>query len=94
MTVYRANWFDTFRDLVQFYPKLSASIVFGSMAAVANMLPQRVNGAASGSVQAATEPLIASIAPRKTPKKRAMAHRPMRKARKLSKRVHGRRKAV
>jgi hypothetical protein len=38
MTAKSANVFESFNSLVQFYPKLSASIAFGIMAAAANSM--------------------------------------------------------
>jgi hypothetical protein len=34
----RANWIDTFSSFVQFYPKLTTAIVFGTMAAAGRMV--------------------------------------------------------
>jgi hypothetical protein len=37
----RANWIETFSSFVQFYPKLTTAIVFGTMAAAGRMVSAR-----------------------------------------------------
>ena len=39
MSVNRGGWFEAFQTFSQFYPKLSAAIAFGTMAAVGRMIP-------------------------------------------------------
>jgi hypothetical protein len=39
MTTNRVNPFEAFKSLVEFYPKLGATIAFGTMAAAARMIP-------------------------------------------------------
>ena len=39
MTANRAGWFEAFQNFVQFYPKLSATIAFSTMAAAGRMIP-------------------------------------------------------
>ena len=39
MTTQRVNWFEIFGNLVQLYPKMSATIAFATMAAAARMIP-------------------------------------------------------
>jgi hypothetical protein len=47
LTAHRATPFETFANIVQFYPRLTASVAFGVMAAFGRMLPSsgRVNEA-------------------------------------------------
>lgn len=35
----RSSWFEAFTGLVQFYPKMSLSIAFATMAAIGRMMP-------------------------------------------------------
>ena len=90
--------FEAFKSFVEFYPKLGATIAFGTMAAAARMIP--TSGAAISDAPQAKGPELVSLAnissPRKrraaqqsSPRKRSTAH----KTRKTSKRATGRRKA-
>jgi hypothetical protein len=40
MTANRTNWFEAFENIVQFYPKLTATIAFGAIAAAGRMIPR------------------------------------------------------
>jgi hypothetical protein len=94
MTAYRAVWFDAFRDFVQFYPKLTASIAFGSMAAagriIANSRPA-IDGSDKGTLvrkvdAPAARPITTGVSKARKPSKHL--------ARKSAKRASGRRKAA
>jgi hypothetical protein len=99
MTANHVTPFDAFKSFVEFYPKLGATIAFGTMAAAARMIP--TSGAASGDAPQAKGPELVSPAnipnPRKrstaqsSPRKRRTAHKTPRKT---SKRATGRRKAA
>ena len=39
MTPDRDDWFEAFRNFMQFYPKLSVAMAFGTMSAVSRMFP-------------------------------------------------------
>ena len=64
----RANWIDTFSSFVQFYPKLTAAIAFGTMAAAGRMVSasQSTNGVAESE-------RIPHVAPPKTARRPAKA---------------------
>ena len=94
MTTYRAVWFEAFRDFVQFYPKLSASIAFGSMAAagriMANSRPA-IEGSDKGTLVAkATVPAALPVTTRGSKAHKSAKH----PARKSAKRTSRRRKAA
>jgi hypothetical protein len=94
MTAYRAVWFEAFRDFVQFYPKLSASIAFGSMAAagriMANSRPAREGADKGALVRKAAVPAALPITTRVRKAHKSVKH----PARKAAKRMSGRRKAA
>ena len=90
--------FEAFKSFIEFYPKLGATIAFGTMAAAARMIP--TSGAAISDAPQAKGPKLVSLAnissPRKrraaqqsSPRKRSTAH----KTRKTFKRATGRRTA-
>ena len=100
MTANRVTPFEAFKSFVEFYPKLGATIAFGTMAAAARMIP--TSGAAISDAPQAKGPELVSLAnissPRKrstaqqsSPRKRSTAHKTPRKT---SKRATGRRKAA
>ena len=100
MTANRVTPFEAFMSFVEFYPKLSATIAFGTMDAAARMIP--TSGAAISDAPQAKGPELVSPAnissPRKrrtaqqsSPRKRRTAHKTPRKT---SKRATGRRKAA
>jgi hypothetical protein len=100
MTANRVTPFEAFKSFVEFYPKLGATIAFGTMAAAARMIP--TSGAAISDAPQAKGPELVSLAnisnPRKrstaqqsSPRKRSTAHKTPRKS---SKRATGRRKAA
>jgi hypothetical protein len=85
MTAYRAVWFEAFRDFVQFYPKLAATLAFGSMAAAGRIIannPAAVDGSAASAALPVTARKIKAHKPSKHP------------ARKTAERTSGRRKAA
>jgi hypothetical protein len=102
--------FEAFKSFVEFYPKLGATIAFGTMAAAARMIP--TSGAAISDAPQAKGPELVSLAntsnPRKrrtaqqsSPRKRRTAPQSSRKRRtapktprKTSKRATSRRKAA
>ena len=94
MTTYRAVWFEAFRDFVQFYPKLSATIAFSSMAAAGRMIANgrpAIDGSDKGTL---ARQVTASAALPVTTRVRK-AHKPSKHpVRKSAKRVSGRRKAA
>jgi len=89
MTANRVTPFEAFKSFVEFYPKLGATIAFGTMAAVARMIP--AGGAAISDPPQAKGPELVSLANISTPRKRRTAHKTPRKT---SKRATGRRKAA
>jgi hypothetical protein len=90
MTANHVTPFGAFKSFVEFYPKLGATIAFGTMAAAARMIP--TSGAAiSDAPQIAKGAELASPANISSPRKRSTAHKTRRKT---SKRVTGRRKAA
>jgi hypothetical protein len=94
MTANHVTPFEAFKSFVEFYPKLGATIAFGTMAgtmaAVARMIP--TSGAAiSDTPQIAKGPVLVSPANISSPRKRSTTHK---KPRKTSKRATGRRKAA
>jgi hypothetical protein len=93
MTANRANWYETFESYVLFYPKLSAAIALGSMAAAGRMIP--TNSRAIGDTAATlveTTPSI-PLSPARRTKKRATSRKSP-KGRKRAKRSTVRRKAA
>ena len=100
MAANRVTPFEAFMSFVEFYPKLGATIAFGTMAAAARMIP--TSGAAISDASQEKGPELVSLAnissPRKrktpqqsSPRKRRTAHKTPRKT---SKRATGRRKAA
>ena len=100
MTANRVTPFEAFKSFVEFYPKLGATIAFGTMAAAARMIP--TSGAAISDAPQEKNHELVSLAnisiPRKrrtpkqtSPRKRRTAHKTPRKT---SKRATGRRKAA
>jgi len=101
MTANHVTPFEAFKSFVEFYPKLGATIAFGTMAAAARMIIP-TSGAAISDAPQAKGPELVSLAnissPRKrstaqqsSPRKRSTAHKTPRKT---SKRATGRRKAA
>jgi hypothetical protein len=93
MTAKSANVFESFYSLVEFYPKLSASIAFGIMAAAANSMKAFGSVGTKSAELIETTPLPSLSIPEgvrstRQPKK----NRPV--ARKSTKRSPGRRKAA
>jgi hypothetical protein len=78
----RANWIDTFSSFVQFYPKLTAAIAFGTMAAAGRMVSGRnaaVGETISDHAAHFTPPLshkrtVKKTAKRKTAKRKLARH--------------------
>lgn len=94
MTANHVTPFEAFKSFVEFYPKLGATIAFGTMAgamaAAARMIP--TSGAAiSDTPKIAKGPELVSPANISSPRKRSTAHKTPRKT---SKRATGRRKAA
>ena len=89
MTANRVTPFEAFKSFVEFYPKLGATIAFGTMAAAARMIP--TSGAAISDAPKAKGPELVSLANISSPRKRRTAHKTPRKT---SKRATGRRKAA
>lgn len=83
MTDHRADWIETFTSFVQFYPKLSATIAFATMAAAGRMLPvpRPTENALNSSEQAPR------LVPAMTAKRPAKKAKPLRRT---TKRVNGR----
>jgi hypothetical protein len=81
--------FEAFKSFVEFYPKLGATIAFGTMAAAARMIP--TSGAAISDAPPAKGPELVSLANISNPRKRRTAHKTPRKT---SKRATSRRKAA
>ena len=91
MTANYVNPFEVFRSFVEFYPKLGATIAFGTMATAARMIP--TSDAAVGDAPEAKGPELVSSA--NIPSPRPWKRGPARKTRrKTSKRATGRRKAA
>ena len=82
--------FRMFKSFVEFYPKLGATIAFGTMAAATRMIPT-TRAAISDTPQIAKGPELVSPAKISSPQKRSTAHKTPRKT---SKRAKGRRKAA
>jgi hypothetical protein len=89
MTANRVTPFEAFKSFVEFYPKLGATIAFGTMAAAARMIP--TSGAAISDAPQAKGPGLVSPANISSPRNRSAAHKT---SRKTSKRATGRRKAA
>ena len=90
MTANHVTPFEAFKSLIEFYPKLGATIAFGTMAAAARMIP--TSGAAiSDAPQIATGPELVSSVNISSHRKRSTARKTPRKT---SKRAKGRRKAA
>ena len=88
MTATHVTPFEVFKSFVEFYPKLGATIAFGTMAAAVRMIP--TSGAAiSDAPQIAKGPEL--VSPVNISRKRSTAHKTPRKT---SKRATGRRKAA
>ena len=98
MSANRVTLFEAFKSFVEFYPKLGATIAFGTMAVGAKMIP--TSGAAISDAPQAKGPELASLANISSPRKRSTAQSSPRKrtahktAHKTSKRATGRRKAA
>ena len=93
VSVMTANYvtpFRVFKSFVEFYPKLGATIAFGTMAAAARMIPTS-RAAISDAPQIAKGPELVSPANISSPRKRSTARKTPRKT---SKRATGRRKAA
>lgn len=90
MTANRVTPFGAFKSFVEFYPKLSATIAFGTMAAVARMIPNS-GPVISDASQIGKGPEIISPANISSSRKRRTAHKTPRKT---PKRATGRRKAA
>ena len=87
MTANRANWFEAFQSFVQFYPRLSATIAFGAMAAAGRMIPSTNRRSNENARQLVISAAVA--------KPRSTARKPVKRvARKPSKRTTSRRKAA
>jgi hypothetical protein len=94
MTAYRAVWFEAFRDFVQFYPKLSATIAFGSMAAAGRIIANS-RPAADRSDKGTLVRKVAAPAALPVTTRVSKAHKPSKHpAIKSAKRTSGRRKAA
>ena len=90
MTANRVTPFEVFKSFVEFYPKLGATIAFGTMAAAARMIP--ISGAAVSEVpEIGKGPELVSPAKIPSPRKRSTPHKTQRKT---SKRATGHRKAA
>jgi hypothetical protein len=92
MTANHVTPFEAFKSFVEFYPKLGATIAFGTMAAAARMIP--TGGAATSDTPQIAKgpgPVLVSPANISSPRKRSTAHKTPRKT---SKRATGRRKAA
>jgi hypothetical protein len=74
MTANRMTPFEAFRSFIEFYPRLSATIAFGTMAAAAKMIPS--SGAANGGAAqiSETEELVLPAATA-SPRKRSTVHK-------------------
>jgi hypothetical protein len=99
MTANPVTAFEVFKSFVEFYPKLGATIAFGTMAAAARMIPTSV--AAIGDAPQAKRSELVSPANISSPRKRSTAQQSPRKRRaahktprKTSKRATGRRRAA
>jgi len=74
MTANHVTPFEAFKSFVEFYPKLGATIAFGTMAAAARMIP--TSGAAiSDTPQIAKGPVLVSPANISSPRKRSTTHK-------------------
>jgi hypothetical protein len=99
MTAQSANVFESFASLVQFYPKLSASIALGVMAVAANSMKAFVSGNNSVELIETTPlpslPIPARVRSHREPqKKRPAARKSKKPARKSTTRPTRRRKAA
>jgi hypothetical protein len=99
MIAKRVTPFEAFKSFVEFYPKLGATIAFGTMAAAAKMIP--TSGAAISDAPQAKGPELVSLANNSSPRKRRTAqqssprkHSAHKTPHKTSKRATGRRKAA
>jgi hypothetical protein len=81
MTDHRVDWIETFTSMVQFYPKLSATIALSTMAAASRMIP--IIRPMADVIEEAP-PLIKATPAKRVAKK-------AKPARKATKRVNGRR---
>jgi hypothetical protein len=90
MTANHVTPFEAFKSFVEFYPKLGATIAFGTMAAAARMIP--TSAAISDAPQIAKGPQLVSTANISSHRRRSTAHK--KTPRKTSKRATGRRKAA
>ena len=70
MTANYVNPFEVFRSFVEFYPKLGATIAFGTMATAARMIP--TSDAAIGDAPEAKGPELVSSANIPSPRKRSV----------------------
>ena len=89
MTASRVTPFEVFRSLFEFYPRLSANLAFGSMAAAVRMLP--ISGSASEVPPVARAPARVAPATNARPRKRKTVQKA---SRKTTKRASGRRRAA
>lgn len=88
MTAKRANWFEAFESIVQFYPKMTAIIVFSSMAALGRMMPSnRVSVASAKQVETPRPPAM------RPTKRHGTAHKTSKRSG-PTKRTSGRRNAA
>jgi hypothetical protein len=99
MTANRVTPFEAFKRFIEFYPKLGATIAFGTMAAAARMIP--TSGTAISDAPQANGPELFSLANISSPRKRSTAQQSNPRKRsahktphKTSKRATGRRKAA
>jgi hypothetical protein len=100
MTANHVTPFEAFKSFVEFYPKLGATIAFGTMAAAARMIP--TSGAAISDAPQAKGPELVSLANISSPRKRSNAQQSSSRKRstahntprKTSTRATGRRKAA
>ena len=90
MTANRVNPFEVFKSFIEFYPKLGATVAFGTMVAAARMIPSSW-AAISDAPKIAKGPELISSANVSSPRKQRTAHKTPRKT---SKRATGRRKAA
>ena len=100
MTANHVTPFEAFKSFVEFYPKLGATIAFGTMAAAARMIIP-TSGAAISDAPHAKGPELVPLANISSPRKRSTAQQssPRKRtahktAHKTSKRATGRRKAA
>ena len=79
MSANRVTPFEVFKSFVEFYPKLGATIAFGTMAAAARMIP--TSGAAISDAPQAKDPELVSFANISSPPKRRTAQQSSRRKR-------------